>query len=260
MAREVQTIKTESVPAEILNNSSPLAAMAAQAGGTVLQKLNTGNSDDFDDLAKGGWLPRLQLEGSSSTLVKLDKIEKACYAFHTGKDKFYSLGKSVDVLVLAYRAKALNIKNPKKILTSYDRKSREFQAIEDLANSTDKQEKKGCMYGLEFLLYIPSVPDQAETKFCTLFMGSPTSRRSARDLKPYIDGDTLESRCCTLSSQKLKNEEYVWEGITIHPCTTPLSYPSDDEIIQQVTDFRNPPKTSFELVQDGDIEAEEARG
>lgn len=260
MAKETQTIKASevgTVPAEVLETNSPLAKMAAQAGGTVLQKFSAGNQDDFDELAKGGWLPRLQLEGSSANIVKRNKIGKGHYAFHTGKDKFFDLGLSVDVLVLAYRAKALNIKDPKKILTSYDRKSKEFQAIQGLADSSNKETRQGCLYGIEFLLYIPSVPEAAEQKFCTLFMGSPTSRRAARDFKVYTDADTLEGRRCTLSHQVIDNGEYIWEGITVAPCSTPLKYPSDEEIMKQINDFRNPPKTSFELVESEGVEGDE---
>jgi hypothetical protein len=121
------------------------------------------NSDSiFDALSKvGDFLPRLQLVGSSSDLAKEGTIQQGNYALIGGKDSVTDLGKSVDTLVLAWRPKALDMSDMEHILSSYDFESSLFK---DIASKADVKDS-GCMFGVEFLMWISSVQ-----KFGTFFM------------------------------------------------------------------------------------------
>src|SRR6187200_1657480 len=78
-------------------------------------------SDDFSAFASEMFLPRLQLEGSSSKLVKNRKMTAGCYALMTGRDQFEDLGEEVDFLLLTYRSKALDISDKKNIISVFDK-------------------------------------------------------------------------------------------------------------------------------------------
>ena len=187
---------------------------------------------DFAKFATGLYLPRLSLEGSNSNNVKQDKIQKGSYALITGRDTFEDLGKRVDVLVLTYRSKALDLSDKKNILTSYDKSSPLFKSIMEKAQ-TKTSDKKGYMFGLEFLLYIPGAKNAQ--KFATFFCGNPTSRVAARNFAPVL------KRAATLKSEIINNGTYIWEGPVILPCNTELlSYPSQDEMKAQMDTFLNP--------------------
>lgn len=188
-------------------------------------------ADDFASFTTGLFLPRLQLEGSSSKLVKNRKVPAGNYIIITGKDAFEILGEKIDILVLTYRSKALDICDTKNIVASFDKNSEEFRRIQAAA----QQKSKGYMYGLDFLCYIPD--SKGETKYASLFMGNPTFRMAARNFKPLI------GKAVTMGVELINNTEYTWEAPTIVPCTTALSnYPSKEEMEAQMKDFVNPPK------------------
>jgi hypothetical protein len=80
----------------------------------------TSNEEDLLAVAgASGFLPRLQLFGSSSDAVKEGKIGVAHWGVVRGKDQLEDLGKETDILVIAGRAKALDI-GGEKVVTSYD--------------------------------------------------------------------------------------------------------------------------------------------
>jgi hypothetical protein len=190
--------------------------------------------DLFDANTSGSFLPRIQLEGSNSKKVKQNKIPKGNYSLITGRDSFQDLGKSVDVLILDYRSKAMDITDKKNVVVVYDMDDPAFKRI----RATKGQ---GYLWGLEFLVYIPSA--DGDVKFATLFMGNPTNRVAARYFKPYSHAKTLAERAVTLDHEILENADYTWEGPTVKKCSTGLSsYPDPKELHDQRTMFLDPPK------------------
>ena len=191
---------------------------------------------DFKTFATGLFLPRLQLEGSSSENVKLGLASRGRYSLVTARDKFEDLGTSVDVLVLCYRTKALDMRQkPKKIISVYDKESPMFQEIQAVA-SVKGQGMTGCMYGLEFLVYIPGAKN--EQKFATFFCGNPTQRVASQDFAPILKS---RSRAATLQAKIINNGIHIWDGPVILPCNTPLShYPSQEDMVAQQKAFLNP--------------------
>lgn len=211
--------------------------------------------DDFGAFTTGMFLPRLQLEGSSSNLVKQRKVAAGSWIIVTGKDQFEDLGDQIDVLVLTYRSKALDLSNKKKILASFDKDSTLFKSI--VAASQHKS--KGFMYGLEFLVFIPN--SKGEMKFATLFMGNPTMRQEAKNFKPLLRtaSNPRANNLATLKVKLISNAEYTWEAPVILPNTSGLSsYPSQEEMATQMAMFIDTPVDS--QVQEVAAEEAEAAG
>ena len=206
--------------------------------------------NDFSTFTSALYLPRLQLEGSSSKLVKKHLIQSGHYSLVTGRDSFEDLGEKVDVLVLDHRTKATDLTDTKNIINSYDKNSETFKTIVAAGR------KKGYLYGLEFLLYVPGAKN--DQKFCTLFMGNATSRVAARDFAPVMKSKT---RTATLSYQTIDNGEYIWEGVVVLPCNTKLPhYPGQDEMTAQLELFLNPPADDVvEQASEEEVEATEGR-
>jgi hypothetical protein len=191
--------------------------------------------NDFGAFTSALFLPRLSLEGSNSQNAKHKKIAAGNYALITGRDTFEDLGDRVDILVLTYRPKALDLSDKKNIISSYDKNSPTFKMIVEKA-SVKTQEKKGYMYGLEFLVYIPGAKN--ELKFATFFCGNPTHRVAAKNFAPILKS---KSKTATLKVEIIDNGSYVWEGPVIITCNTPLpQYPSVEDMTMQMEVFLNP--------------------
>lgn len=190
---------------------------------------------DFGAFTSALFLPRLSLEGSNSTNVKLRKINAGNYALITGRETFEDLGARVDLLVLTYRSKALDLTDKKNIVSSYDKNSPVFKSIVEKAQ-VKTQDKKGYMYGLEFLVYIPGAKN--EQKFATFFCGNPTHRVAAKNFAPVIKS---KAKTATLKSETINNGTYIWEGPVILVCNAPLSqYPDVQDMTTQMEMFLNP--------------------
>ena len=192
-------------------------------------------ASDFGVFTSAMFLPRLSLEGSNSTNVKLKKIPSGHYALITGRDQFEDLGEKIDILVLTYRSKALDLTDKKNIISSYDKTSPTFKSIMERAQ-VKTQDKKGFMYGLEFLIYIPGAKN--EQKFATFFCGNPTHRVAAKNFAPIVNG---KKKTATLKVETINNGTYIWEGPVILPFSGQLpNYPSADDMQMQMETFLNP--------------------
>src|SRR4051812_46422766 len=173
------------------------------------------------------------LMGSSSNAVKEGKINQGCYGLVRGKDQIEDLTKEVPVLVLGWRPKALQI-GKEDILSIYNPASAEFKRIATLADSGAQD--TGCMYGPEFLVWIPSAK-----AFATFFMSSKTSRREAPQVK------ALMGKAALLKAQLIKAGKFVWHGPVCTMYSQPVSdMPDMAEVTEQVTKFNSPPETESE--------------
>jgi len=203
----------------------------------VLPAVENPYEKDIDIFSSGLFLPRLQLEGSNSKLVKTRKVPLGNYVVISGRDVFEILGEKVEVLVLCYRSKALDVTDNKNIVAVFDKDDPEFKRIVGSSGM-------GYLYGLEFLVWIPSC--KGTTKFATFFMGNPTMRNAAKNMKPLLRTakNPTANNQALLGCETINNGEYIWEGPTILPCTSPLScYPGQDEATIQMKMFLDPPKS-----------------
>jgi hypothetical protein len=189
--------------------------------------------------SSGDYLGRVQLITSNSELGKSGVVGVNNYAYILDNDHV-ELGKTVDVAVLAWRPMALDVSNPDEVITSYDpqpdangQSTGEFARIEAQAEVQDS----GCMFGPQFLLYVPQIK-----KFATLFMGTKSSRRVAPELANYV------RKAATLDSQQIKTKKYSWFTNKILPCSASIDLPMD-EAVKQINLFDNPPAENLERVE-----------
>lgn len=218
-------------------NSGTLATLGL--GGIAPAKY----ADDkaFNAVASGGkWLPRLQLFGGNSDAAKEGKIQMGSYGLVTSKDQLTPLGTEVDVLVLSWRPKAMSV-GGEDIITEYNPQSANFKALVAKADEPDS----GCMYGPEFLLWIPTV-----RKYATFMMGSKSSRREAPNLRAILDGQKDgKIPAATLKVTLIAGKKYKWHNPVVTVCSTPFDLPEDnDEMISVANDFNNPPESDTEMV------------
>lgn len=191
-----------------------------------------GGDEDFAALSSGGgFLPRLMLNGTNSKAVQEEKIKAGAYSLVRAKDQFEDLTKEVQVIPLSVRAKAMEI-GEGDITTVYDRKSKEFERIAEKSEIADS----GCMYGVEFLVWIP-----AAKSFATWYASSKTSRREAPLLRNLI------GRSALMKSHLIKGKKYNWHGPVITTCSVvPANMPTQDEIMYEINRFNNPPVSEKE--------------
>jgi hypothetical protein len=150
---------------------------------------------------------------------------------------FHDLGKNVDVAVVAWRPKAIEM--GAQVISVHDPSHEEFKRIQDRANN---EQNSGCMYGPEFLVWIPSAG-----KCATYFMGSKSARRESPKIK------ALMRQAATIGSQHIETKKYDWYAPKITECSTPLQAPPVDALEAAVEMFNNPPAPEFTT------EAEETR-
>lgn len=228
----------------------PAAEVTIKPGTFQLPSVVNPHQNALAAYTNGLFLPRLSLEGSSSTRVKEDKIPNKSWSITFGKDKFVNMGPKIDVLPLTYRIKAMDIRDSKKIIASFEPESDIFK---DIVADAGRKVKK-LMFGPEFLLWIPAYGE--ESKFVTYFMGNPTGRVAAKDVKPFL-GDNAKNKPpmpFTMGIQTLKNTEHIWEGPTVLKYSGEFpSFPDMDEAFAQMTKFVNEKGT----ISDEDLASEE---
>lgn len=182
------------------------------------------------------WLPRLQLFTASNKETKTGKIPMNHYGLATGKEVM-DLGKTVDILPLAWRPKAMLFGEDKKVTSKYNPADPEFKRIQQLADTPNL----GAMFGPEFLVWVPAVQ-----KFATIFMASKSARREAPNIKDALD----HRKAVTMASHYIETPKFQWQAPLVRGCSTPFEIPSADEIVEQVERFVNPPESQIEVVEE----------
>lgn len=220
------------------NEMTPTASatgLAQVLGGLAPSKF--GSDDDFNKLSSAGaFLPRLMLMGTNSTLVQEDKIKAGAYGLVRSKESCEDLTKEVPVLPLSWRSKAMKITND-EVISVFDRKNPLFDKIAEESETPDS----GCMYGPEFLLWIPSAKS-----FATFYCSSKTSRREALNIRNQIGKPTL------MKSQLIKGKKFNWWGPVVTTYSGILSVlPTVEEITEEVTKFNNPAESEKEAAPEG---------
>jgi hypothetical protein len=179
--------------------------------------------------AAANYLPRLQLFGSNSDAVKEGTFPMGHYGLVKDKDVI-DLGAEVDVLVIQWRPKAIDTGSD-PVVAYHNPDSPAFQKLQERAD----QPNSGCMYGPEYLVYLPKVQ-----KFATFLMGSKTARREAPNVKALL------GKAASLSVKLIKNTSYSWHGPVCKDCSTPFEIPDLGEIADVTKTFLSPPETVVE--------------
>jgi hypothetical protein len=178
------------------------------------------------------FLPRLQLMTSRSEKVELGEFPANHFALIESQN-FKDLGESVDILLVAWRPKALDTSGD-DIITCYDPKfdennqpTGEFKRIQEKSKETNS----GCMYGPEYLVYIPSVK-----RYATFFCGSITLRFEAPAFTGRL-GNAATLRPIMIDAKKKKQKYF---STKVYDCTTVFDVPERDEIAKVSNEFLNP--------------------
>jgi len=186
---------------------------------------------EFMALAAAGqaYLPRIQVGGSTSNVVKENKLPMGHWGLLSG-DTVTDLGESVDCLVLSWQPKAMDVSGD-PIITSTNQHSETYKAIQAKSTVPDS----GCMWGPEYLVYLPE-----EEVFASLFLASKTARREASNIQALL------GRGATLKIQYIKKLKYSWHGPIIIPCSAVFDPPDKESIIEA--------HKKFVAVQDAEVE------
>jgi hypothetical protein len=211
----------------------------ATTGGIQLPEQK--NAAAFDKIAKAGdWLQRVQLYGANSKDVKALRIPMAHYGLVKDKDNIIDLGTQFDSIPLRWRSKAVRF-GAEDVLNFYDPEDEEFLKIMEESEIPDSD----CMYGPEFLMWLPS-----HKKFVTFFCNSKTSRKMAPDILGLL-GQPM-----TLKVKFIETKKYSWHGPVAVPCSTPIvDLPSQEQVLEQINKFDNPPKQEIETADNADQRA-----
>jgi len=196
----------------------------------------------FKETTKSGdYLPRLQLMTSASDKCKSGEFPINHYALI--RDQNYDdVGEAVDLLVVTWRPKALEIGD--EVISVFDPESPEFKRIQEKSGEKDS----GCMYGPEYLVYLPSAK-----VFATFFCGSKSARREAPTIQNKL------GKPATLKAKKIETKKYTWYAPSCTACSTPFETPDIEDLKKAVEKFNNPPANTVEVVEEGEGEEERAR-
>lgn len=211
-----------------------------------------------DVVAAGSFLPYISLYGGNSNACKEGAIRIGHFGLVRQKDKIEDLTSSFNALAIAWRYKAMQIGDG--IISNYNPKSDAFLTIKEKSEIKDS----GCMYGIEFLFWVPELPARC---FATYYCNSKTSRREAQNIRPFCprpanlqlitpefpNGDPGQGpQPLTLKTNLIKTEKYTWHGPVATQCSIQFALPTVEEIIEQATKFANPKESEVEIVKPGE--------
>jgi hypothetical protein len=208
-----------------------LAPMAAYAGLVV----STPDDSFFDSQSSGGYLQAIKIEQKG----RRDGVQAGNWSY--GKDdNQVDLGESIEVLVWARRAKAIDISDEGNIIESYDSKSEEFQRI--LTTSKEKG-MNGCLAGPSYLV------QTRDGSFYEYFCTNASSQKESSKLNAVLpvvtaDGMTppkpIEIQSAFVEDKK---KGYTYYVPRVGRCATPFDTSgfNVEATIAKIQEFINPP-------------------
>ena len=194
---------------------------------TILAQTQVTTLDDkaFGELVKSGdYLVRIQLFGATSSLVKQSKFPMAHWGYVADKENPIDLGGQFDCLVLALRGCAARLTSD-PVITVYDVNHPEYAKIRDESEIQDS----GCVYGPEFLIYIPAIE-----QYATYHMNNATARRESPKMKALL------GKAATVKAKFIEGKKHSWHGPDVLPCSTLLNPPEEAKLLETVKKFVNP--------------------
>ena len=195
--------------------------------------------------SSGKFLPRLQFMTANSKLCKEGNFPINNFALVSGSD-YTDLGKTVDVILLGSRPKALDINIPlscyKPNLDDDGNFTGDFKEIAERADAKEA----GNMWGPEFLLYLPGLK-----KYATFFMSTITMRYEAPKVQAQL------GCAVTFEGNKIVTKKHEYFSAVVTECDTILEPPEADEMNKVIFTFKNPPKQETERADDEESDATE---
>jgi hypothetical protein len=218
--------------------------------GNILERIG---EDSLGMILQGSFLPRLQLFTAFSSSCKDGSFPINHWGLVTGGST-EDLGTNVDVLLLSVRPLAIDDPNGSPVFcyspVLLDAEGQPvirdgkkvpdpvFEAIVRKADTKVEGEMPGAMYGVDFLVWIPS-----RKTYATLFYGTKTARRDAGFAVSRI------GKMVTLTSKKIESKKYKpYYSIYAIDCSTipPVeALPQEPSLTDELQKFNNPPKTEL---------------
>lgn len=216
----------------------------------LLQPSKYGTELAHKQVGGSSFLPRLQLLGASTNLCKKGKVPIGTYAVLRGKDVVvHLLGEEVVCLLVSWRPKAIRFGSGNdKTKVLYNPATPDFKKIEVDSTKSDS----GCMYGPEYLVYIPTV-----NEFVTFHFNSATMRVASAGMYPNL------GKAVTCKVEFIEKGKHSWHGPVILNCSTPPPLPEDKEAFfatwKLEMDKFNNPKEEEQLEEATDTGGTESR-
>ena len=179
------------------------------------------------------YLPRLKLCGSQAGECQRGLVGIGHYALIKSKEEVEDVGDSVDVIVVAGRAKAVQLSDPP--IQAFDPSSDLFKDIQEESTKKDSD----AMFGPEFLVFIP-----AHQVYATFFLCNPTGRRFAPDMQARLNEGA------TLGSRLIETAKYKWHGPKIKDCGAPLEVPDLENLTEVATKFLKEKDSKVEIADE----------
>jgi len=135
----------------------------------------------------------------------------------------------MDVLVLARKAKAVDLSDTGSVIVTNDVQSDEFQRIVKESEVKDS----GCSYGPAYLLY-----ERTQDTFLEFFCGNKTARYTSAHINNYLPTPDAGPKPMTLGRELIEKGRYSWFGPVVSDCITPFAtLPEADRLVAKVEDF-----------------------
>jgi hypothetical protein len=230
-----------------------------------LPSTQIGTDDQFAEMSQGGdYLGRMQLYTAGKAVNK-GLIPSGNYGVPDGDSDIIDLGKSVDLIPLARRPKAIDMTDTEALVISYDMESEEFKRI--AAKSAEAESH--CQYGPSFLVY-----ERTTNRFLEFFCGNKSNRIEAKKIYPSLpltqaDIDNLAKAGndvsdlkphgplpVTLKVKVAENKRGSWHVPVAVKCTTPFQrVPPTDVIVREINKFLTIKDNGVEKVAEKDARA-----
>ena len=205
-----------------------------------LPSTQLGSDESFMELAKGGdFLSYVKLF-TKGKAIDTGKITPGHWGIPEADEAITDLGDSIDVLPLARRPKALDVSDKSAIIVSYDNQSDAFKDIQ--AKST--MPNSGCQHGVSFLVF-----EKTTGQFLEVYFGNKSSRPEAKKLYPFLplmaadivrrelDVEPHGPLPVTLKSRFAENNKGTWHTPVVVKSLTPISLPSTEVVVKEITKF-----------------------
>lgn len=183
----------------------------------------------------GSFLSRMRLF-TKGKAVNQGLVSPGEFGIQESEDRVTRLGKSIDVIVIAVRAKASDFSDLDNIINSYDMASDEFKRIQAAAD-VKGEDGSSASWGPSFLLY-----ERNSKRFLEWHTNTASARREAGKLGPFLQSQ----KPCTLGVRLAEKGKFSWHCPTVNDCSTPITLPSQDAIDREVAKFMNPPTATVE--------------
>jgi hypothetical protein len=225
--------------------STALATMSDQLGGLTTF---IGNDDEMADMNRSTFLPRIQFYAKGKSFGDGEFIPPGRYGVPQKDGSIRDLGKSIDVLPLAAKWKAMDFSDLEQIIATCDTSSTEYKRIKELSKHPDKEVRKHYSWGPAFLVF-----ERESRCLYELFCGSNTLSEPGTLLIGLCPISAAECQRvgrtadeahgpipATLSSYKVANKKYnsEWFVSKVGNCSLPFSnLPSDAVLIEEIRKF-----------------------